>query len=111
MVALRERRTRAAFRPVAPVGQLLGEPRFRWGPLAGAWLYRVELTDARGQAVGRGWSGMHELPLAWLHGAEGAPPRLAPGHTYRWRVYAYNGGPDGPPSAAALEAEFIYLGP
>jgi hypothetical protein len=98
-------------RVLAPLGQYLGEPRFRWQPHGGAWLYRVELNDAGGKEVGRGWSGMHELPLAWLRDPAGAPPELTPGETYRWRVMAYEEGPDGPPSAASAEAEFLFLGP
>jgi hypothetical protein len=109
MVALRERPARA-LQPFAPVGQLLGEPRFRWQPHEDAWLYRIELWDHEGRFVGRGWSGQHELPLAWLRDAEGYPPRLSAGAGYKWRVAAYKGGPDGPPLETD-EAEFLFLGP
>lgn len=98
-------------RVLAPLGQYLGEPRFRWQPCEGAWLYRVDLTDAQGKEVARGWSGMHELPLAWLRDAEGYPPQLSIGESYRWRVHAYDGPPTGGPSAGSPEAEFLFLGP
>jgi hypothetical protein len=111
MVALRESPARA-FRAQAPVGQVLGEPRFRWGAHPTAWLYRVELIDHEGREVARGWSGMHELPLAWLRRPDsGDPPELDVGHTYRWRVYAYEDAPTGEPTAAAPEASFLFLGP
>jgi hypothetical protein len=111
MSTLREGHASDGVRVLAPLGQFLGEPRFRWEPAAGAWLYRIELTDAAGREVGRGWSGMHELPLAWLRGPEGDAPSLHAGQPYRWRVYAYEGPPTGGPSAASAEAEFWYLGP
>jgi len=110
MVALRESPAPPPLQPFAPIGQLLGEPRFRWQPHGDAWLYRVELTDDEGRLVGRGWAGQHELPLAWLRDPEGYPPQLDVGRRYRWRVDAYKDGPDAPPMAAA-EAEFLFLGP
>lgn len=111
MVALRESPARVDFRPLAPVGQVLGEPRFRWQAHPDAWLYRVELTDAWGRSVARGWSGFHETPLAWLRDPRGALPTLAVGERYRWQVFAYKDGPDAPPHAVAPEAEFLFLGP
>lgn len=112
MVALRDRPTPPTrFRALAPQGQYLGEPRFKWLPLPEAWLYRVELTDAYGHTVARGWSGMHELPLAWLRDPSGRTPELMVGEKYRWQVFAYQGPPDGEPWAAAPETEFQFLGP
>lgn len=111
MSALRESPVKVPFRALAPVGQVLGEPRFRWQAHADAWLYRIEVTDAWGRAVARGWSGQHEMPLAWLRDAEGHAPALAVGERYRWRVYAYKDGPDAEPCEAAPEAEFLLLGP
>ena len=111
MVAVRASAAPAGFQALAPVGQVLGEPRFRWRPLASAWVYKVELTDAFGHPVARGWSGMSELPLAWLRRDDGHPPELTVGDTYRWRVYAYVGPPTEEPTATAPEAEFLFLGP
>lgn len=110
MVTLRES-PGPALTVLAPVGRVLGEPRFRWRPHAGAWLYRVDLVDDDGLEVARGWSGLHELPLAWLKGPRGQAPRLAVGRSYRWRVYAYQEGPDQEPSAASREAGFVFVGP
>jgi hypothetical protein len=101
----------AGVRVLAPVGQFLGEPRFRWVPHDEAWLYRVELVGPKGQPLAKGWSGQHELPLAWLRRPDGQAPDLVAGQTYRWQVHAYKEGPDGPPCAASAEAEFVFLGP
>jgi len=98
------------FRALAPVGQFLGEPRFKWAPIEAAWIYRVELTDEQGTVVATGWSGFSELPLAWLRDAVGQAPELTPGERYRWKLFAYQDRPDGPPFAAAPEAEFLFLG-
>jgi hypothetical protein len=71
----------------------------------------VQLVDADGVEVARGWSGMHELPLGWFRDPQGHLPQLEIGATYRWRVYAYDGPPTEEPSATAPEASFLYLGP
>lgn len=110
MVSVREHPA-AGLGLLAPVGQVLGEPRFCWREQRGAWLYRVDLVDRDGHEVGRGWSGMHELPLAWLRAADGLPPELRVGERYRWRVYAYQGPPTEGPDAASPEGEFLFLGP
>ncbi|MCA1814353.1 MAG: hypothetical protein LC624_10460 [Halobacteriales archaeon] len=110
MVSVREHPA-AGFRLQAPVGQVLGEPRFRWNEQDDVWLYRVDLVDSEGREVGRGWSGMHELPLAWLRAADGDPPELMVGGRYRWRVYAYRGPPTEDPAAASGMGEFVFLGP
>ena len=83
MSTLREGEASGRVRVLAPLGQFIGEPRFRWHPTEGAWLYRVELLDAEGLEVGRGWSGMHELPLAWLRAPDGDAPELQTGQAYR----------------------------
>jgi hypothetical protein len=111
MVTVRGHPASVGFRAIAPVGQIIGEPRFQWRAYDGAWLYRVDLVDGDGHEVARGWSGMHELPLGWLKAGDGLPPELAVGERYRWRVYAYLGPPTEDPSAAAPEAEFLFLGP
>lgn len=111
MAVLREAPGNPGFRGLAPVGQVLGEPRFRWRAREGAWLYRVDVIDSDGRELARGWSGMQELPLAWLHAGDGLPPQLVPGARYRWRVYAYEGPPTEEPSEGAPEEEFLFLGP
>jgi hypothetical protein len=110
MVSVREHPA-AGFRLVAPIGQVLGEPRFAWRAQEEAWLYRVDLVDSQGHDVGRGWSGMHELPLAWLRALDGLPPELMVGERYRWRVYAYKGPPTEEPASTSPEGEFLFLGP
>jgi hypothetical protein len=111
MVALRESPVGPGFRGLSPVGQYLGQPRFRWRAHRGAWLYRVEVVDADGREVARGWSGFRETPLAWLRSPDGLEVRLTPGERYRWRVFAYRDAPTADPDAAAPWAEFVFLGP